>query len=381
MSQTKVEAPFVEGGGGTNFKNLIINGNFEVAQRSTSAVTAGNGTFTTVDRWKTFTGNLGGAYTTQQKSNSLADQATTGQQNYLEIKCTTTDSSVDSNAYSMVRQHVEASSYLQSKLRYGTSDAQKLTLSFWFKSNLTGTHSMSWYYNGSTDGNTTYYYPFNFTVSSADTWEKKIITIPAPPTSYGSINAGNATGGLLNINLQIGANYQDPAGSWTGNVAYASEDVPNFFTSTNNNILITAIQLEVGDDASDFENIPFDVQFNRCCRYYWKPVQGNASTNEYVALGDFYSSTQVDIDFRHITPMRTQPTVEQGSGTDYFRYYYGQTANGTVDGAWTYWIGNEHISSLYATASDAVGTSNGGKACRVLASTEASAYIALNAEL
>ena len=381
MSQTKVEAPFVEGGGGTNFKNLIINGNFEVAQRSTSAVTAGNGTFTTVDRWKTFTGNLGGAYTTQQKSNSLADQATTGQQNYLEIKCTTTDSSVDSNAYSMVRQHVEASSYLQSKLRYGTSDAQKLTLSFWFKSNLTGTHSMSWYYNGSTDGNTTYYYPFNFTVSSADTWEKKIITIPAPPTSYGSINAGNATGGLLNINLQIGANYQDPAGSWTGNVAYASEDVPNFFTSTNNNILITAIQLEVGDDASDFENIPFDVQFNRCCRYYWKPVQGNASTNEYVALGDFYSSTQVDIDFRHITPMRTQPTVEQGSGTDYFRYYYGQTANGTVDGAWTYWIGNEHISSLYATASDAVGTSNAGKACRVLASTEASAYIALNAEL
>ena len=63
------------------------------------------------------------------------------------------------------------------------------------------------------------------------------------------------------------------------------------------------------------------------------------------------------------------------------RYYYGQTANGTVDGAWTYWIGNEHISSLYATASDAVGTSNAGKACRVLASTEASAYIALNAEL
>ncbi len=381
MTQTKVEAPFVEGGGGTNFKNLIINGNFEIAQRSTSAVAAGNGTFTTVDRWKTFTGNLGGAYTTQQKSNSLADQATTGQQNYLEIKCTTTDTSIDANAYSMVRQHVEASSFLQSKLRYGTSDAQKLTLSFWFKSNLTGTHSMSWYYNGSTDGNTTYYYPFNFTVSSADTWEKKIITIPAPPTNYGSINAGNATGGLLNINLQIGANYQDPAGSWTGNVAYASEDVPNFFTSTDNNILITAIQLEVGDDASDFENIPFDVQFNRCCRYYWKPVQGNASTNEYVALGDFYASTQIDIDFRHITPMRTQPTVEQGSGTDYFKYYYGNTANGTVDGAWTYWIGNEHISSLYATASDAVGTSNTGKACRVLASTEASAYIALNAEL
>ena len=139
--------------------------------------------------------------------------------------------------------------------------------------------------------------------------------------------------------------------------------------------------MEFGDAKTPFEYIPHDVQLNRCCRYYLKPVQGNASTNEYVALGDFYATNQVDIDFRHITPMRAQPTVEQGSGTDYFKYYYGNTANGTVDGAWTYWIGNEHISSLYATASDAVGTSNTGKACRVLVSTEANAYIALSAEL
>jgi hypothetical protein len=320
MSQTKVEAPFVEGGGGTNFKNLIINGDFQIAQRSTSAVTAGNGTYTTVDRWKTFTGNLGGAYTTQQKTNSLADNATTGQQRYLEIKCTSTDSSVDSNAYAMVRQHVEASPYLQSKLRYGTSDAQKLTLSFWFKSNLTGTHSMSWYYNGSTDGGTTYYYPFNFTVSSANTWEKKIITIPAPPTSYGSINVGSyaATGGLLNINLQIGANYQDPAGSWTGNVAYASEDVPNFFTSTDNNILITAIQLEVGDDASDFEYIPFDVQLQRCQRYYEKSYNysvapGTSSTYEGTHLAELLAdgtTTRIKIlDSRFSVRKRAAPTM------------------------------------------------------------------------
>ena len=327
MTQTKVEAPFVEGGGGTNFKNLIINGNFEVAQRSTSAVAAGNGTFTTVDRWKTFTGNLGGAYTTQQKTNSLADQATTGQENYLEIKCTTTDSSVHAQAYSMVRQHVEASSYLQSKLRYGTSDAQKLTLSFWFKSNLTGTHSMSWYYNGSTDGNTTYYYPFNFTVSSADTWEKKVITIPAPPTSYGSINAGNATGGLLNINLQIGADYQDPAGSWTGNVAYASEDVPNFFTSTNNNILITAIQLEVGDDASDFENIPHDVQLERCKRYFQMyPRVEKGSSYDYTAVGVGYGdSTSEGIVLVHLNPtMRAKPT---GTNSGSFRIHHKNTAH------------------------------------------------------
>ena len=324
MSQTKVEAPFVEGGGGINFKNLIINGNFEVAQRSTSAVTAGNGTFTTVDRWKTFTGNLGGAYTTQQKTNSLADQATTGQENYLEIKCTSTDSSVHSQAYSMIRQHVEASSYLQSKLRYGTSDAQKLTLSFWIKTNLTGTHSMSWYYNGSTDGNTTYYYPFNFTVSSANTWEKKIITIPAPPTSYGSINAGNATGGLLNINLQIGSDYQDPAGSWTGNVAYASEDVPNFFTSTDNNILITAIQLEVGDDASDFEYIPFDVQLQRCQRYFQQVPNTASGSYQGTPFWNLNANSAITR-FPLPVTMRTAPTggVSGTLNTDVKAYFNG----------------------------------------------------------
>ena len=334
MSQTKVEAPFVEGGGGTNFKNLIINGDFQIAQRSTSAVTAGNGTFTTVDRWKTFTGNLGGAYTTQKKSNSLADQATTGQENYLEIKCTSTDSSVHSQAYAMIRQQVEATSYLQSKLRYGTSDAQKLTLSFWIKTNLTGTHSMSWYYNGSTDGNSTYYYPFNFTVSSADTWEKKIITIPAPPTSYGSINAGNATGGLLNINLQIGSDYQDPAGSWTGNIGYASPDVQNFFTSTDNNISITAIQLEVGDDASDFEYVPRDVQLQRCKRFYeFIQYEGQVATMAATSTSAAYARIECSVEKR-ADPTVTLPT--KGNSTNQISVL---TASGSYPGT----IGNHAV--------------------------------------
>ena len=367
MSQTKVEAPFVEGGGGTNFKNLIINGDFQIAQRSTSAVTAGNGTFTTVDRWKTFTGNLDGAYTTQQKTNSLADQATTGQENYLEIKCTTTDSSVHTQAYAMIRQHVEASSFLQSKLRYGTSDAQKLTLSFWIKTNLTGTHSMSWYYNGSTDGNTTYYYPFNFTVSSADTWEKKIITIPAPPTSYGSINAGNATGGLLNINLQIGSDYQDPAGSWTGNIGYASADVPNFFTSTDNNILITAIQLEVGDDASDFEHLPFDVQLRRCLRYFLDlsstGVLNNAAS--YIAQACYYTSG-LCMGFCHFpVPMRVEPSLTTSNSSNSFYMY----ANGSGDGLDDLYISgaSSKVGGMLANQTDASGTAGHGGGLYVVA--------------
>ena len=346
---------------GVNFKNIIINGNFQIAQRSTSAETAGNGTFTTVDRWKTFTGNLGGAYTTQQKTNSLADQATTGQENYLEIKCTSTDSSVASNAYAMIRQQVEATSDLQSRLRYGTSDAQKLTLSFWFKSNLTGTHSMSWYYNGSTDGNSTYYYPFNFTVSSANTWEKKIINIPAPPTSYGSINAGNNTGGLLNINLQIGSDYQDPAGSWTANIAYSSEDVPNFFTSTDNNIHITGIQLEVGDDASDFEYVPRDVQLQRCQRYcFVNHLYSGVGATGGAGSGQCNSTTRADIPYHFPTTMRAIPTVSVSDATKLRVQHAGTVTtlssfSGEGDGT----NGSFHTAMLYCTVSSGLTAGRG----------------------
>jgi hypothetical protein len=227
---------------------------------------------------------------------------------------------------------------------------------------------MSWYYNGSTDGGTTYYYPFNFTVSSANTWEKKIITIPAPPTSYGSINVGSyaATGGLLNINLQIGANYQDPAGSWTGNVAYASEDVPNFFTSTDNNILITAIQLEVGDDASDFEYIPFDVQLQRCQRYYEKSYNysvapGTSSTYEGTHLAELLNegtTTRIKIlDSRFSVRKRTAPTMtfytsDGGASGEINNYSSG--ADKTISS-----IGNTSETSIgrYFTMTDA-GASN-----------------------
>jgi hypothetical protein len=372
MSQTKVEAPFVEGGGGSNFKNLMINGDMRIAQRATSVSSHSADTYVNIDRWKTRVYNQG-VFTVSQSTTVPAGEGFASSQKW---DCTTADGSPAASDFLIYEQKMEGQNLQH--LEYGTSSAKKLTVSFHVRSNKTGAYTIGLY---SADGSR--HIESSYTISSADTWEKKIVTFAGD--TGGTINDDNGEGMKLWFWLGAGSNFSSGthATSWA---AYAQANVlvdnqVNMADSTDNEWYITGVQLEVGDDASDFENIPFDVQFNRCCRYYWKPVQGNVSTNEYVALGDFYSSTQVDIDFRHITPMRTQPTVEQGSGTDYFKYYYGNTANGTVDGAWTYWIGNEHISSLYATASDAVGTSNGGKACRVLASTEASAYIALNAEL
>ena len=380
MSQTKVEAPFVENN--RPFRNIIINGDMQVAQRATSTTGVANDSdegYNSLDRFGLYYyGNEGGAATMSQDTTVPSDTSYGVQRQSLKIDVTTADTSLGSTGIIALKHTVEAQ-YIHHSGWDFTSSSSKITLSFWARSVKAGTYCVLFRCH---DASGERYFVKEYTLV-ADTW--KHVEMVVPGDSNLVFNADNGEGLEMRWILAAGDDRNDAtADTWFApgsDYDNSTSNQVNFYDSTSNNFFLTGVQLEVGDQATNFEHLPFDVQFTRCCRYYWKPVQGNVSTNEYVALGDFYSSTQVDIDFRHITPMRTQPTVEQGSGTDYFRYYYGQTANGTVDGAWTYWIGNEHISSLYSTASDAVGTSNAGKACRVLVSTDASAYIALNADL
>ena len=320
MSQTKVEAPFVANN--AHFKNLFINGDMQIAQRATSASSVNATGFHACDRWGYKTNGSGLVVTMSQDTDVPTGEGFTTS---LKFDVTTADTSTASAERVHFGQTIEAQNLQH--LAYATSSAKKVTLSFWVKSTITGTYAVAIYKGDQTARlvNATY------TISSADTWEHKTITFPGD-TGGGGIDNDNGSGFQFDWFLIAGTDSTSGGAqtTWANFAAasWAGGHNVNFGSSTDNNYYITGVQLEVGDQATDFEHLPFDVQFNRCCRYY-----------------------------------------------------YGQTANGTVDGAWTYWIGNEHISSLYATASDAVGTSNAGKACRVLVSTEASAYIALNAEL
>ena len=364
--------------GNSTFKNMITNGDMQISQRGTSFASLGDGdggTYT-LDRYGFHEeGSFGAAEATITQDTDVPTGE--GFAKSLKVVCATVDTSIATNTINYISQKFEGQ--MLQHLAKGTSGAKSTTLSFWCKSNLTSTFTINFI-----DMDNTRLFSTSYSLASANTWEKITINVPADTT--GALDNDNASSYRINWNLQAGTDKTGGALT-TAWEAQAEGDravgQTNFYSSTSNNWYITGVQWEVGDQATDFERLPHDVQLTRCCRYYWKPVQGNSSTSEYVGLGDFYSSTQVDTDFRHITPMRTQPTLDQGTGTDYYKYYYGNTADGTVDGAWTYWIGNEHISSIYATASDAVGTSNAGKACRIIAQTTggASAYIALNAEL
>jgi hypothetical protein len=266
MSQTKVEAPFVENNN-EKFKNLVINGDMRIFQRATSATTS-TSTYDTVDRFLLYESS-DGAMTSEKEGISVADQATTGQRTALVMNVTTADGTIAANQFAAIYHRIEAQNLQH--LLYGTSAAKNLTLSFWCKSNKTGTYCISFNKNDSTE----YYIPIEYTISSANTWEKKVIVLS--PTA-GSTSLITASGGVIaddnGVGLQItfglawGSNYHGTNNTWTTSSHLATSNQVNWLDSTSNNFYLTGVQLEVGDQATDFEHLPHDVQLARCKRYF-----------------------------------------------------------------------------------------------------------------
>tara|TARA_A100000171_G_C2119358_1_gene139831 strand:+ start:40 stop:1188 length:1149 start_codon:yes stop_codon:yes gene_type:complete len=263
------------------FKNLVINGGMKISQRATSATTVVNGAYQTLDRIKLYNSS-DGAYTSAQTALSLTDQATTGGQTHaLDIQCTTADTSVGAAQYAFIYHLVEAQNCQH--LKFGTSSAVDLTLQFYVKSNLTGTTC-----GFLAKEDTTYCQaPFEFTINSTNTWEKKVVTIPANAVIQASssiINNDNGPGIGIGFNLLLGGNFDNGTNlTWeTGGASYATTNLLNFLSSTDNDFFITGVQLEVGSSASDFEHLPIDVNLQRCQRYLYKIQTG---TQDYGSFG------------------------------------------------------------------------------------------------
>ena len=331
MSQTKVEAPFIENNN-EKFKNLVINGDMRIFQRATSATTS-TSTYDTVDRFLLYESS-DGAMTSEKEDLSVADQATTGQRTALEMNVTTADGTIAANQFAAIYHRIEAQNLQH--LLYGTSAAKNLTLSFWCKSNKTGTYCISFNKNDSTE----YYIPIEYTISSANTWEKKVIVLS--PTA-GSTSLITASGGAIaddnGVGLQItfglawGSNYHGTNNTWTTSSHLATSNQVNWLDSTSNNFYLTGVQLEVGDQATDFEHLPFDVQFQRCQRYL-QCITHNATTsgnvtgdNKYVMDVHFYNNTACYGSYMFPVQMRGTPTVVATDTSNAMRVYY----KGTYD--------------------------------------------------
>jgi len=252
------------------YRNLIINGDMRIAQRATGATTITNNTvhYATLDRYAVYEYS-DAVLTSERHTMSAAEQATTGQKYAMELNVTTVDSSIAAGQWAFFTHPVEAQ-FCQSAL-YGTSAAKDLTLSFWVKTNKTGTYAVCMDKNDSTR----YRLPITYTVDSADTWEKKTINISptAGSTSLitganGAIADDNGIGFFIWFVLAAGSDFHGTDNTWVSAEKYTTSSQVNWLDSTSNNFHITGIQLEVGSTASDFEHLPHDVNLQRCQRYY-----------------------------------------------------------------------------------------------------------------
>ena len=293
---------------GVNFRNLIINGDMSIAQRGTSATGKTTDGYYTLDRYQFAITSLG-TWTFTQSTDVPSGQGFGYSQ---KADCTTADASPSAGDRIFYRQSFEGQNLQH--LKKGTSSAESLTLSFWVKSNKTGTYIVEFY-----DHDNSRHINKSYTISSASTWEKKTITIDGDTTGAFT-NDNNLS---LHVAWWLGAGSTYTSGSlqtsW-GSATNANRAVGqvNLADSTSNEWYITGVQLEVGTSASDFEFLPIDISLKRCERYF--QIKGTAlspnafTNNQSIAMGfaRTVSSAQCVIELNPI--MRSEPTVS-GIGT------------------------------------------------------------------
>ena len=292
----------------TGRKNLIINGAMNVAQRDDEVTSITSSGYKTVDRFS-IDYNSAGTWTMSQEGDGPDGFA-----NSMKLLCTTAKSSLTSSNRIALRQRIEGQD-LQN-LKKGTSNARAVTLSFWCKSNKTGTYVVEIYdYDNSRHINK------SFSVSSSATWEYKTITFDGDTT--GTLDNDNSHS--FHIQWWLAASSVYTAGtlqtSWGANdTDNRAVGVVNLADTVNNYFQITGVQLEVGSVATEFEHRSYGEELALCQRYFYKL----ANPTRYIGGGSARSTTQVyGMGQSHPNPMRATPTAVL-SGT--IQYYRGDNA-------------------------------------------------------
>jgi hypothetical protein len=236
-------------------RNLVINGDMNISQRGTSASSVTASQYL-CDRWEYET--IGEETVTISQVADAPDNS--GLNKSFKVEVTTADSDVIASDYAVIKQVIEAQNLQH--LEYGTSDAKKITISFQVKSSVTGTYAV-----GLEHGETASYQSQTYSISSANTWEKKTLTFVGNTAT--AINNDNGGGLHVNFFLTAGTSYTTGSnGAWGAITNWAANHAANIIGTVNSTFFITGVQVEVGDQATDFEHLPFDVQLQRCQRYY-----------------------------------------------------------------------------------------------------------------
>ena len=283
-------------GASNAFRNIIINGDMSIAQRGTSITGINTNTYS-LDRWTTEGDDC--TITVSQSTDVPTDQ---GFATSLKMDVTTANSSGDNDDLQIISTRFEGQNLQY--LKKGTSSAESLTLSFWCKMSQTGTYIIRLL-----DDDNSRQVSKSYTISSANTWEKKTITFPADTTGA----FGNDNGRSLRLQWYLDARSDWTSGTlattWeatSGNNANRAVGITTgWLDSTSSDFYLTGCQLEVGTTASDFEFLPIDVNLDRCQRYYQVLAPGG---DKYIPAVQYQGSFR-SVAYVFSTQMRAIPSM------------------------------------------------------------------------
>ena len=341
------------------FRNRIINGDMRIDQRNAGAnVSASGAGVLAVDRWTTVE-NSDGTGTVQQVTD-----APDGFSNSHIFTTGTADTSLAATQYVRVGQIIEGNNIAD--LAWGTASAKTITLSFWTKSSLTGTFGGA----VSNDGRDRSY-PFTYTISVADTWEYKTVTIPGETT--GTWLTNNGIGLRLTFGLGYGSTYSGTAGSWASTRYESATGAVSVIGTASATWYVTGVQLEVGSVATPFERRPYGTELALCQRYFYMHASSNDKT---IGRGGYYTSTQVECGIPFPVTMRATPTLFSVTGTSFYVAY----RNGAGDDLNSLTLAGETTNTCAAAYNNSEASGTAGHYAHLVIAN-ANAYIGFSAEL
>jgi hypothetical protein len=301
-------------------RNLIINGDMRIHQRGGTVNQTTSNPYS-LDRWRGY-GAVNDTFSMQQSSDAPADFS-----NSLLVTVLSTQAS----GWYSLEQVIEG--YNIEHLNWGTSDAKDVTFSFWVKSSVTGTYSGSF----RTPSATYYSYAFEYTINSANTWEQKTVTISGP--TVGTFGTGNSAGFNIFFGLSTGS---ITAGSWQAANDNGSSSGTQFVNNAGATFYITGVQLEVGDTATPFEHRPYDMELQRCQRYYYRDTG-----LYYIPRGD---DVYGYFNYNFPTTMRASPTLTFTSTGNITTNALSANPQGITNYIVSNWTGSPSVTGIAANA-------------------------------
>ena len=335
FSNISVNSNNISADNSLGFRNRIINGDMRIDQRNAGAAVTANGSYV-VDRFLVQNGT-DGAFSAQQDTS-----APVGFVNSIKWTTTTADGTLTTTQQASIQQRIEGTNV--SDLAFGTANAKTVTISFWVRSSLTGTFGGS-LRNDATDRS----YPFTYSISVADTWEQKSVTIAGDTSGTWLTTTG--VGLTVTWGLGSGPDRSGTSGAWNSNNNNTATGAVSVIGTLNATFYITGVQLEVGSVATPFERRPYGTELSLCQRYYYRDTSPSANNTMHSAMNAVCNSTTTAYCYGTFPViMRAAPTALEQTGTAGNYNLFVNNASVTLNAVPTFGVASTRGASVLATA-------------------------------